>query len=59
MFALYLIIKLFPLFPLPYVQLHRLMCQAAELLFAGKVVNEGGKAGVVAQTEVAPFLIAP
>lgn len=35
------------------------MCQAAELLFAGKVVNEGGKAGVVAQTEVAPFLIAP
>ena len=31
MFALYLIIKLFPLFPLPYVQLHRLMCQAAEL----------------------------
>ena len=39
MFALYLIIKLFPLFPLPYVQLHRLMCQAAELFFAGKVVK--------------------
>lgn len=61
MFALYLIIKLFPLLLLLllYIQLHRLMCQAAELLFAGKVVNEGGKAGVVAQTEVAPFLIAP
>ena len=53
MFALYLIIKLFPLLLLLlYIQLHRLMCQAAELLFAGKVVNEGGKAGVVAQTEV-------
>ena len=60
MFALYLIIKLFPLLLLLlYIQLHRLMCQAAELLFSGKVVNEGGKAGVVAQTEVAPFLIAP
>ena len=47
MFALYLIIKLFPLFPLPYVQLHRLMCQAAELFFAGKVVKEGDEAGVL------------
>ena len=59
MFALYLIIKLFPLLLLLYIQLHRLMCQAAELLFAGKVVNESDDAGVIAQTEVAPFLIAP
>ena len=59
MFALYLIIKLFPLLLLLYIQLHRLMCQAAELLFAGKVVKEGDEAGVIAQTEVAPFLIAP
>lgn len=35
------------------------MCQAAELFFAGKVVKEGNEAGVIAQTEVAPFLIAP
>ena len=59
MFALYLIIKLFPLFPLPYVQLHRLMCQAAELFFADKVVNQADEAGIIAQTEVAPFLSAP
>ena len=59
MFALYLIIKLFPLFTLPYVKLHRRMCQAAELFIAAKVVKEGDEAGVIAQTEVAPFLIAP
>ena len=28
-------------------------------LSAGKVVKEGDEAGVIAQTEVAPFLIAP
>lgn len=49
----------FPLFPLPYVQLHRLMCQAAKLFFAGEIVKESDEAGVIAQTEVAPFLIAP
>lgn len=59
MFALYLIIKLFPLFPIPYVQFYRLMCQAAELFFAGEIVKESDEAGVIAQTEVAPFLIAP
>ena len=60
MFALYLIIKLFPLLLLLlYIQLHRLMCQAAELFFAGEIVKESDEAGVIAQTEVAPFLIAP
>ena len=48
-----------PLFPLPYVQLHRLMCQAAELFFAGEIVKESDEAGVIDQTEVAPFLITP
>ena len=59
MFALYLIIKLFPLLLLLYIQLHRLMCQAAELFFAGEIVKESDEAGVIAQTEVAPFLITP
>lgn len=31
------------------------MCQAAELFFAGEIVKEGDEAGVIAQTEVAPF----
>ena len=35
------------------------MCQAAELFFAGEIVKESDDAGVIAQTEVAPFLIAP
>lgn len=35
------------------------MCQAAELLFAGEVVKEGDETGVIAQAEVAPFLIVP
>jgi len=35
------------------------MCQAAKLFFAGEIVKESDEAGVIAQTEVAPFLIAP
>lgn len=35
------------------------MCQATELFFAGEIVKESDEAGVIAQTEVAPFLIAP